>query len=353
MLVSTDISEQLKFERELDAERRNSERLVNLLKNKKQIQVFLSDLDKSFSILNAIDLNANKAELLRVLHTIKGGAAQFAIQKVVDLMHESEDQVVQDKWSNSLHMSMLKRLESEIVEFKEETKRLFGPHVATKERILELPYSDLATRLSQMNLPNHTEILKVLSLEPIERSLSPLELSLNQTLKALGKPTAQFVVEGGGILIDSELYAGFFQQLPHVMRNISDHGVEPIEERQKMGKPRHALVVVSCRVERERLIIKIRDDGRGIDVGRLRAKYPETLHERDLLQKIFDPQVSLAESVTEVSGRGVGLDAIKTSIQELGGTVSVDTCKGEWTEFTFELPYSTKEHLASIGQSAA
>ena len=165
----------------------------------------------------------------------------------------------------------------------------------------------------------------------------------------LGKP-ATLLVEGEDTEADKAIVEMLAEPLVHVLRNAIDHGIENTPERAAAGKPATATIRLKAARQGDHVIVEIADDGRGIDPGRVRevarAKdlvTPEALAgmtDADLLQLVFAPGFSTAATVTEVSGRGVGMDAVRTAIRRYGGQVELDTRAGQGTTVRFLLPFS-------------
>lgn len=165
----------------------------------------------------------------------------------------------------------------------------------------------------------------------------------NQQSKAI-----DLMIEGEETELDKNVLEMIKSPLVHLLRNAIDHGVESAEERQAQGKPRTATLHLSAKQEGGKVVILIRDDGRGIDPEKVKAVAlknsfvePETLEGMSLeevLSLIFMPGFSTAPMITDISGRGVGLDVVKTEIERLKGTVFVSSEKGQGTTFRLELP---------------
>jgi two-component system chemotaxis sensor kinase CheA len=159
------------------------------------------------------------------------------------------------------------------------------------------------------------------------------------------------VLEGRQIELDKAVLDTIGEPLVHLLRNAVDHGMEPPEERQRRHKPRRGIIRLAARRAENLIVIEVADDGAGIDSARVKqlalgkgiitSAEAETLSEKDLLNLIFVPGFSSAREVTELSGRGVGLDVVKTAVERLGGTVTVATQPGEGTRFTLHLPLAT------------
>jgi two-component system chemotaxis sensor kinase CheA len=134
----------------------------------------------------------------------------------------------------------------------------------------------------------------------------------------------------------------------HVLRNAVDHGLEPTHLRQLAGKPAAGRITVAARRERDRVILEISDDGKGMDPSRIRAaavargvigeEEALALPDREALQLACLPGVSTSDVVTDVSGRGVGLDAVKRVVESVGGALEIDSTPAVGTRFTLRLP---------------
>ncbi|MEM7119120.1 MAG: response regulator [Chloroflexota bacterium] len=156
------------------------------------------------------------------------------------------------------------------------------------------------------------------------------------------------VIEGEDVELDKQVLDEIADPLLHVLRNAVDHGIEPSELRQTMGKPARGTIHLNVFYEGSQVIIQIADDGAGLQPERLRAKAvssgfvsemeANTLTKAELHSLIFAPGFSTAETVDELSGRGVGLDVLKSNVYKLKGTVMADSEPGEGMTFTVRLP---------------
>lgn len=158
------------------------------------------------------------------------------------------------------------------------------------------------------------------------------------------------VMEGGETEADKNMIEDLAEPLLHCVRNAIDHGIELPEERLAAGKPEEAELRLSARREGERVVIEIGDDGRGIDVERVKAKAlerglieraaAEVMSDEELVQLIFVAGFSTAERVSDVSGRGVGMDIVRSAVRANGGDVSVHTDRGKGTCIRLSVPLS-------------
>ncbi|KFE68930.1 response regulator [Hyalangium minutum] len=188
-----------------------------------------------------------------------------------------------------------------------------------------------------------------LRLVPASSLAQPLELAAHEAAASLGKRVS-FELEGEDVRLDGHVLAAVRQALLHVVRNAVDHGLEEPEERLSLGKPVQGRLCV--RVERcgARVRFSCEDDGRGVDLARVRQAAvehglvtegeAETLDEQALLELLFRAGFSTASEVTDVSGRGVGLDVLRETARELKGVASATSRPGLGTRFTLEVPVS-------------
>ncbi len=155
---------------------------------------------------------------------------------------------------------------------------------------------------------------------------------------------------GQEVKIDKAMVESLADPLLHMVRNSADHGVEKPEERRQAGKPEEAVIRIQAEQQGSRIIIRVIDDGKGIDPERVRRKAVERglakeedslqMSKEDILGFIFRPAFSTADVVTETSGRGVGMDVVRTSVMRLGGTIHLDSEVGKGTTFTMQMPLS-------------
>jgi two-component system, chemotaxis family, sensor histidine kinase and response regulator PixL len=161
------------------------------------------------------------------------------------------------------------------------------------------------------------------------------------------KPVA-LKLSGAGVLVDKAILEKLFDPLLHLLRNAFDHGIEPINIRRQRGKPEQGQIEIRAYHKGNQTIIQVRDDGQGLDLNRVRsqaialgwldAEQAATLDSTQLYELIFEPGFSTARQVTELSGRGVGLDVVRSQLRSIKGTVTVTSTPGRGTIFTLYLP---------------
>jgi two-component system, chemotaxis family, sensor histidine kinase and response regulator PixL len=153
-------------------------------------------------------------------------------------------------------------------------------------------------------------------------------------------------ITGAGVLIDRAAIEKLLDPLVHILRNAFDHGIDPPAARQAAGKPDRGLIEITAYHQGSQTIIEVRDDGGGIDLDRIKAKAialkllatDASPTEEQILDTLFSPGFSTAAKVTELSGRGMGLDIVKEQIQAIKGTISIQSQLGRGTTFTLRIP---------------
>ena len=156
----------------------------------------------------------------------------------------------------------------------------------------------------------------------------------------------QFIVSGQETELDKNMIEKLNDPLKHLVRNCIDHGIETEEERIRKGKSPQGQLTISASIESGKVVLEVKDDGAGIDQEKLLSKARErgiikedqALTEGEILNLIFHPGLSTAEKITDLSGRGVGMDVVKSSINELHGDIELKSQKDEGTSFRLHLP---------------
>ncbi|WP_457612874.1 chemotaxis protein CheW [Methanocaldococcus sp.] len=216
--------------------------------------------------------------------------------------------------------------------------------IANKYQLKEL--NNAINRLSMLINELQEEVM-AMRMIPVAYVFNRFPRMVRDLAKALGKEV-EFIMEGTDIELDRTVLDELAEPLVHLIRNALDHGIEPPEEREKVGKPRKGTLKLIAQRERDHVNIIVEDDGKGIDPEIIRKKAIERgliteeeakkLSDHEIINLIFMPGFSTADKVSDVSGRGVGMDVVKTKIESLGGTVVVYSEKGKGTRVVLKLP---------------
>ncbi|MDC7124990.1 MAG: response regulator, partial [Spirochaetales bacterium] len=188
-----------------------------------------------------------------------------------------------------------------------------------------------------------------LQMLPLNLVLDPLKKMVEETSLLL-KKEIDFEISGSGILLDKTILESINDPIIHLIRNAVDHGIELPEERRAAGKPTQGKISIQCTSESGRINIRIEDDGRGLNYDKIRQKaldiYPELVEDiqkmdhGELSGFLFQSGFTTTTNVTSLSGRGVGLDIVKTNIEKIKGKITISSKAGEGTKFDMSLPLS-------------
>lgn len=192
----------------------------------------------------------------------------------------------------------------------------------------------------------HESVMKV-RMVPIESVVNRFPRMIRDLNRKLDKKMELYMT-GEDTELDRTVIDELGDPLMHLLRNSADHGLESNEERVRLGKPEVGSIYLDAYQDGNNVTIEVRDDGAGINVDKVRQKaidkgtiteqQAETMTDKDFIDLLFRPSFSTADKISDVSGRGVGLDVVKTKIESLGGSIEAKTVRGEGSTFTIQLP---------------
>ena len=265
-----------------------------------------------------------------------------------------------------------KDIKKQIASVKEQTIRvdvkrldqlmnLIGELVLAKNRLIKI-YNDVEERyegekfLEELNqvvssISIVTTDLQIAVMKtrmlPIGKVFNKFPRLVRDLARELGKKV-RLIIEGEDTELDKSIIEEIGDPLVHMIRNAVDHGIEPPEERIKKGKPEEGTIWLKAYNEGNMIVIEIKDDGRGMDPEKLKQKAiekgiitpqeAENMSDKEAFMLIFKPGFSTAEKVTNVSGRGVGMDVVKTNIEQLNGIIEVDSIPDKGTTIKLKIP---------------
>jgi len=228
---------------------------------------------------------------------------------------------------------------------------LVGELVLTRNQVLQATAADpnmtmLSRRLDMVTADLRESVMKA-RMQPVSNIFSKMPRIVRDVSQSLGRRVILHM-EGQETELDKSLLEAIKDPLTHAVRNALDHGIEPPEVRQAAGKDPEGRLALRAVQEGSHVVVEVSDDGAGIDVDRIRNKAIERglvtaeraaqLTERELLQLIFLPGFSTAERITNVSGRGVGMDVVRTNVEKIGGKVEIDSRAGKGTTLRLRIP---------------
>jgi len=289
---------------------------------------------------------------------------RVSTENLNQIMALAGESVVESHWlqrfgDSTIH---LRRQQQELIRNLDQLQQLLPTNVRTQEvldktrkisldsyallndRLTEL--EQFSRRFDQLSDNLYREVIAS-HMRPFVDGIQAFPRMTRDLSKELGKKT-QLDIKGLAIKVDRDILEKLETPLIHMIRNAIAHGIETPAERLAAGKPEVGQLLLEAQHQAGMLTIKLKDDGRGIDLDELRRKVVEKkltapdmvaqLTESELLEFLFLPGFSTAKQVDEISGRGVGLDIAQTMVQDVGGLLRVQTKLGEGTSFHFQLP---------------
>ena len=277
----------------------------------------------------------------RALHTLKGNAALYGLDSVAELCHELESYMAEERALPGA--PQVAGLADRWARLSLQVDRLLdkGRHVieASPEQFAELEH---AVRRGA----SRTDLLRMLhdlTLEPVERRLRHFAEQASRIGQRLDKEIAANVSHDG-LRVDARHWSRIWQAFVHVVRNAVDHGIEPAQERAAAAKPRAGRIDLRGVRDGATVVIEIEDDGRGIPWDQLRdrvaAQGMSASTQEELVAALFLGGVSTAPEISDTSGRGVGMGALRAAVLALGGEVEIDSEPGRGTRVRLRFPES-------------
>jgi two-component system chemotaxis sensor kinase CheA len=293
-------------------------------------------LTEAGGLLTALRAMPDPREQRQLLHTLKGNCATYGLETYSGLVHRIESELVAS--GAGLTDQQCSALVISWKEVLQRVRKLLGNNRLDTVEIDRAELEALIER-AQGDAPSATLSRTLIDWgrEPIQRRLDRLGRQAVGTARRLGKAAPHLEIDGHGIRLDPGGWASFWSAMVHVVRNAVDHGIEDGATRLELGKPEAGTVFLAANRDQGRLIISVGDDGKGIDWAKVKVKAAamglpcETRH--DLVEALFADGVSTREEVSETSGRGIGLAALRQVIASMGGRIDVQSTRDRGTRF--------------------
>lgn len=314
------------------------------------------------------DLVVNLQDRLRVLDQVNGDLRsaydQVATQTAAPLPpllppsastngHTAVlEETAQSTLSNSIHEQFdvleLDRYKDMHLPFRETIETIVQLQEVGADIDLSLDSTEQTCRDLRKTARQLQKNLTQLRMRPLSDIFDRFPRALRQMSLQYNKPV-DVAIHGGRTLVDRNILEALQEPLTHIIRNCFDHGIEAAADRRAQGKPERGLIEIRAYQQSSRTLITVRDDGGGIAIEKIREKARQmgldeallnVASDQELLSLIFEPGFSTAGQVTDLSGRGIGMDVVRRRLKDIRGDIQVDTQAGLGTTFTLSIPYT-------------
>jgi len=336
---------------------------VLFYETKNNFEQFCNEYNLYINSSNSTKENAQAIYIL--IHTFKGIFAQLYMKNMVRKLHDFESllsEFIDAKNNDNEKLKQLlgiKSLNNFIDEDLDILSSTLGESFLKGDTFLKInknSINKLERKLEQLkslnkNNTNYSELLddlQSLKNKSLKEYLNNYPKLCQQLCQSLNKSIHTFEILGDPSILVPESFTPFINSLIHVFRNCCDHGIETKDKRVLIDKSDMGVISCSFKKEKNFIYVEIRDDGSGIDVdlvkekafqrGLIRNDKMDMLNETEILNFIFDAQLSTYETVNDLSGRGIGLAAVKNELEKLNGQIEIDTEINKGTSFNFKIP---------------
>ena len=283
-----------------------------------------ADSQDSFNLIDDSEGNGNAIENITSI--------RINLNRINEIIRSFDNLIIrQFRFKHDLEKfeKKLKKTDGKIHELPRQLKEDLS---LTENAVFDIQHLILNMRMLPLNIV----------LNPLRREIEKDAISLNKNI--------HFDIPETDLMLDKTILEQLKEILMHLVRNSIDHGIESPEERIKLGKKEDGLISISTAQTSNHLVITVSDDGRGIQYDKIRAKasevFPEAkdrisvMDEKELQQYLFEPGFSTSETPTSLSGRGLGLDIVRTTMKKIKGKIQIQTAKEQGTTFKLTMPLS-------------
>ncbi|MCK9337629.1 MAG: ABC transporter substrate-binding protein [Arcobacteraceae bacterium] len=367
MMILTNITSQKKLEKKVKKEQETLKMTVAIVSDihifydiTKEYREFLYNID---SIIDTTKSPKQNLELLyRTIHTFKGSFSQLYMSDIVEFLHNIENTLSEFAFDKNINNDTLKEFLKKY-DFAlnynttmQTIKEILGEEFVNSHNFLKIELSDIESLQEKISkvLSSHSETtpeceeilcqVQGFSNQKLYDLLKPYGKFSYNLAGRMGKEIYDFDIEGNREFGISKELKPFVKSLIHVFRNAVDHGIEIPEIRAELGKDEIGFIGCAFSFDDEYLSISIKDDGKGIDKQKIISKLntigidTTNMSEEEILKSIFVQNLSTKDEVSDISGRGVGMSAVKVELDTIGGTVEIDTKENEGTTIKFIIP---------------
>lgn len=374
MAILSDVTENRLLESQVEQERNLLKMVVKVIVNRTDFIQNVNDF-RRFSnselprILAGPATKEEKfADIFRRLHTFKGNFSQLNMGFIVECLHQLETKMTDFKNEGGLNLDQ-EELEQLFNQLEPDTwlekdlaylEEVLGQKLLTEDDELVISKNklmEIERRIETLLPPSECKLLipelRRLRYKPFAELFKSFPDYVSRLAERFEKSVYPVMINAEPLQVDPDIYKGLIKSLVHVFRNAVDHGLEGVDERIECAKEEYGQISINISTDDRYIIVAISDDGRGIDASAVRRKalaqglLPEEqlqgASDKEIMQLIFVDGFSTKDSVTDVSGRGVGLAALQHELSKLRGYPRVETVLGQGTTFYLHLPLENEE----------
>ncbi|MBN2709067.1 MAG: Hpt domain-containing protein [Calditrichaceae bacterium] len=293
-------------------------------------------------VVNRTELSSEYNNLKRLIAEVEAGKKQ--IYQTGNLF----DDIIEQEITREGQAEAAKKSPEELQELSTNFRQLVRKVNAVTSELERLSqnFEKNIGRITNLSNLLHNNILRV-RMVPVEYLFDRFSRPVRDLAHSLGKKV-DLVFKGSDTEMDKAMVEALVDPILHILRNAVDHGIETEKERKKLNKNLTGQIILQARRERNQVVIDITDDGRGIDIDKVKKeivkrklekkKKVEELTEAEVLDYLFYPEFSTSDKVSKVSGRGIGMDVVASHIQKLKGNIRIKTAPDEGTTFSIRVP---------------
>ena len=353
VVVATDKTDEIKAIEAFKDKEAYVNMVTKLVSNKKQFLNFVTDIKKSLEMIyNELESNEPNYDLvLMQYHTINGGSGTYSVLGLQKNARASEQTIIDAKDKGEYPLDKIfddfNKVSSEFGKLESSLDLILGSNKNSVEIDKDVILGLLSKMKGNVDQAIYNEAEDKLFNEEVISYLDEYISLVDKIAAKTGKQVEPLNIQGGDIRVPPEKIDRFFNSLVHLFRNCVDHGIEKPEKREEYGKDPVGKIAIDITKENNVLTMNVEDDGGGINPERIREKWLEmhpgddSIHgmaDEEVIYKIFDPTFSTTDELSEFSGRGVGMSAIKETVDELGGQTLLSSQVNKGTKFTFSIP---------------
>lgn len=366
MVILTDVTNERFLEEKMQNEQKRLKMLVNVIVNYREFLETVNDFKKyyKYEIYRIVDFDPDMSniytEVFIKTHTFKGILNKFATSNSIKMLQEYETIILDHSKKNDFKtknelkdffkkyeillfnsfekdLSILK--ETFGVDFLKDGKSI----TVDKNKIIDIE-NKLISYLSPVECRYILPYIRQLRYKSVDYYISMHFDYIQRLSDNLEKSVNCVFTNSEDLVVDPDVYETFFKSLVHVFRNSLYHGIETVDERKKLNKNETATIKCSVSKDNDNIVMTVSDDGKGLDLNALKEKlikmdlYNTSMDDQEILQSVFIEGFSTENKENEISGRGIGLSAVKKELDKLCGTVDIKSELNKGTTFTFSIP---------------